>query len=42
MKKIIIQENQLKQLVRILKEQEDDNEYYKMTGQEFAELMDEA
>lgn len=39
MKKIIIQENQLKQLVRILKEQEDDNEYYKMTGEDFVHMM---
>jgi polyhydroxyalkanoate synthesis regulator phasin len=42
MKKFIIQENQLKQLVRVLREQEDDNEYYEMTGEEFKELMDQA
>ena len=42
MKKFIIQENQLKQLVRVLREQEDDNEYYEMTGKEFEELMDQA
>ena len=42
MKKFLIREDQFRKLVSILKEEDTEDEYYKMTGQEFAELMDEA
>lgn len=42
MKKFIIREDQFKKLVSILKEEDTEDEYYKITGKEFAELMDEA
>lgn len=42
MKKFIIREDQFKKLVSILNEENTEDEYYKITGQEFAELMDEA
>jgi hypothetical protein len=42
MKKFIIREDQFRKLISILKEEDTEDEYYKMTGQEFAELMDQA